>query len=233
MRSIVKTAFVCGASAALIIGSAGVASADSISSSSSDPSFDPTTRTFTISVGQTATATLAYVADQTGKKGCDLTGRDSQVTFGVNSSAATVVSSLPASVQYTACPDVDDPPQTVSFTGAAPGTTVVSFDVDSVTAKDVTASGFVTDPAAFTVVVLGEGRNAPAIANDYLHHDADAATLAACQAANGTNPGQTNWQGQLIEKIAHFFGDETFSPDEEYIVVNKVREYCGLPPLDS
>ncbi len=104
----------------------------------------------------------------------------------------------------------------------------MTFDVDSVTAKDVTAAGFVTDPASFTVVVLGEGRDAPAIANDYLHNDADAATLAACQEANGTNPGKTNWNGQLIAKIAHFFEGQSFTEDEEYIVVDKVREYCGL-----
>lgn len=228
MRSTLRTTLVGAAAAALVLGTSGVASADTISTSSSDASYDAATRTFTISVGQTATATLAYLADKTGKNGCDLTGKDSQVTFGVNSSEATVVSGLRQSVQYTACPDVDDLPQTVTFTGAVPGTTVVTFDVDSVTAKDVTAAGFVTDPASFTVVVLGEGRDAPAIANDYLHNAADEATLAACQEANGTNRDKTNWHGQLITKIAQFFEGQSFTEDEEYIVVDKVREYCGL-----
>lgn len=229
MRSTFRTTFATAATAALVLGTSGVASADTISTSSSDASYDSATRTFTISVGQAATATLAYAADQTGKNGCDLTGKDSQVTFGVNSSSPTVVSGLAQSVQYTACPDEDAPARTVTFTGAVPGTTVVTFDVDSVTAKDVTAAGFVTDPASFTVVVLDdEGRDAPAIANDYLHNDADPATLAACQDANGTNAGETNWHGQLINKIAQFFEGQSFTEDEEYIVVDKVREYCEL-----
>lgn len=229
MRSTFRTTFATAAAAALVLGTSGVASADTISTSSSDASYDSATRTFTISVGQAATATLAYAADQTGKNGCDLTGKDSQVTFGVNSSSPTVVSGLAQSVQYTACPDEDAPARTVTFTGAVPGTTVVTFDVDSVTAKDVTAAGFVTDPASFTVVVLDdEGRDAPAIANDYLHNDADPATLAACQDANGTNAGETNWHGQLINKIAQFFEGQSFTEDEEYIVVDKVREYCEL-----
>lgn len=229
MRSMFRTTFATAAAAALVLGTSGVASADTISTSSSDTSYDSATRTFTISVGQAATATLAYAADQTGKNGCDLTGKDSQVTFGVNSSSPTVVSGLAQSVQYTACPDEDAPARTVTFTGAVPGITVVTFDVDSVTAKDVTAAGFVTDPASFTVVVLDdEGRDAPAIANDYLHNDADPATLAACQDANGTNAGETNWHGQLINKIAQFFEGQSFTEDEEYIVVDKVREYCEL-----
>ena len=230
MRSSLRTTLVCAASAALVLGSVGVASADTISTSSTDASYNAVTRTFTISVGQSASATVGYVADGTGKNGCDLTGRGSQVTFGINSSVGGIVSALPASVQFTACPDTDTVYPVVSFTGSTPGTTVVSFDVDSVTAKDVTAAGFVTEPASFTVVVLApeDGRDAPAITNDYLHNVADAATLAACQQANGTNPDKTNWHGQLINKIAQYFEGQSFTEDEEYIVVAKVREYCGL-----
>lgn len=229
MRSVFTVASICAASAALFLGSTGMAAADTISTSSTDASYDAATRTFTIAVGQTATATLAYAADRTGKNGCDLTGKDSQVTFGTASSVGGVVSGLAETVQYTACPDEDDPPRSVSFTGATPGTTVVSFAVESVTAKDVTAAGFVTGPATFTVVVVApEGRDAPAIANDYLHNDADDATLAACQEANGTNTSQSNWHGQLISKIAQYFEGQTFTEDEEYIVIDKVREYCGL-----
>jgi hypothetical protein len=132
-------------------------------------------------------------------------------------------------VQYTACPDEGDAPRVLSFTGATPGVTVVSFDVDSVTAREVGAEDFVTTPASFTVVVLAaEGRHAPAIANDYLANDADRATLEACQDANGTNRNQSNWHGQLINKIAQHFEGRTFAKDEEYIVIDKVHEYCGL-----
>jgi hypothetical protein len=230
MRSIFRSLLVGGASAALVLGTAGLAGADTISTSSTDASYDAVTRTFTISVGQTATATLTYAADKTGKNGCDLTGKDSQVTFGVNTAGDPAVTGLLQSVQYTACPDEDTPPQTLTFTGVAAGTAVVSFDVDSVTAKDVTAAGFATEPATFTVVVLDpeDGRNAPAVANDYLHNAADEATLAACQDANGTNRDKSNWHGQLIAKVAQFFGDETFTEEEEHIVVAKVRELCGL-----
>lgn len=223
-----RSTFAAVAAAALVIGTAGVASADTISTTSSEATYDAATRTFTISVGQTATATLAYAADKTGKNGCDLTGKGSQVTFGVDSSADTVLSGVTSSVQYTACPDVDSPAQTVSFTGAVPGTTLVTFDVESLTAKDVVASDFATGPASFTVVVLGEGRAAPAIANDYLRNDADAATLAACREANGTNPDKTNWHGQLVAKVAQFFEGQSFTEDREYIVIDKVREFCAL-----
>lgn len=197
--------------------------------SSTDSSFVSSTKTFTITVGETATAVLTYAQDKTGKNGCDLTGKDSQVTFGTSSSVDGVISGLAETVQYTACPDEDDLPRTISFTGAAPGTTVVSFGVDSISARDVTAADFMTGPATFTVVVVAaEGRDAPAIANDYLHNDADEATLAACKEANGTNTSQSNWHGQLITKIAQYFEGQTFTEDDEYIVVDKVREYCGL-----
>lgn len=229
MRFMFRATSICAATAALVLGAAGVAAADTISTTSTDTSYDATTRTFTIAVGQTATATMTYAVDGTGKNGCDLTGKDSQVTFGSTSSVEGVIAGLAETVQYTACPDEDDVPRMITVTGASPGTTVVSFEVESVTAREVTAEDFVTGPASFTVVVVApEGRGAPAIANDYLHNTAAAATLAACQEANGTNNGNANWHGQLIAKIAQYFEGQTFTPDEEYVVIDKVNEYCGL-----
>ncbi len=232
MRTKIRTTLASAAAVALVVGTGGVAAADDVRTTSTDPTYDATTRTFTLHVGDSATASLTYYATATGKSGCDLTGPGSYVEFDSASSVAGVVSGLTSDVRYTDCGDEDAPPvRTVTFTGAVPGTTSVTFPLASYVSngKGVSASTFESTLASFTVVVLGdEGRDAPAIANDYLHNDADDATLAACQAENGTNPGQTNWQGQLIAKIAQYFEGQTFTEDEEYIVVDKVRDLCGL-----
>jgi hypothetical protein len=232
-------AALCGiASAVLVLASAGGATADTITTSSDEATFDKATMTFTLTVGQTATATVTYDEDDTGKSGCDLTGKDSQVTYDTASSVAGVVSDLPASIQFTECGDDEEPPvQEVSFAGAEVGTTVVSFAVSSFTSngKGVSEKTFGTGPASFTVVVVDDpdGRDAPAIANDYLHNVADDATVAACTVANGTNSNLSYWHGQLINKIAQFFEGQTFAPDQEYIVIDKVLEYCEVPGTAS
>lgn len=231
MRFGSRTMLVAAAAAALVVGWAGAAAADDVRTTSTDVSYDASTRTFTLHVGDTATAALSYYATATGKSGCDLTGRGSFVSLGSSSSEAGVVSNLTPEVTYTACGDVDDPAvQTVTFTAANPGTTTVTFAVDGFSSSSalVSAGTFDLTAATFTVVVLGnDGRDAPAIANDFLRDVADAETLAACQDVNGTNADKSDWHGQLITKIAQFFEGQSFTEDEEHIVVEKVLEYCG------
>jgi hypothetical protein len=256
MRSIVRTALVCGASAALVLGVAGVASADDVDVTSTTPTATVGADgipTITLDAGQTGSVVLTYAETDPvklssgkggatfgpGLGGCELKGgpgvnpKDTQLVLDVDDQTDGIVTLGSDTVVFQDCTDLVDgvevpATRTLTFTaGSAAGETLVSFDVDAATfARE---GAYFTAPDTFRVVVNApEGRNAPAIANDYLHNGADAATLAACQEANGTNAGKTNWQGQLIEKIAHFFGDQTFTEDEEYIVVDKVREYCGL-----
>ena len=253
MRSSLRTTFVFAASAALVIGSTGVASADTISTSSTDSGYDAATKTFTMYVGESATVTLTYGVTNPerlnpgggkpvwgpGEQGCELKGGavNKLVLDAVAASTNGGALALADPVVFEACEEVVGgvkvaATEDMSFTATAPGVVDVSFVKDAATVVDakVTSAVFDTESAGFRVIVLvpEDGRDAPAIANDDLHNVADAATLAACQEANGTNPDKTNWHGQLINKIAQFFDGQSFTEDEEYIVIAKVREYCGF-----
>lgn len=253
MRSSLRTTFVCAASAALILGSAGVASADTISTSSTDASYDATTKTFTMYVGESATVTLTYGVTNPeklstgggkpvwgpGEQGCELKGgaENKLVLDAVAASTDGGALALADPVVFEACEEVVDgekvaATEDMSFTATAPGVVDVSFVKDAATVVDskVTSAVFNTESAGFQVIILApeDGRDAPAIANDYLHNVADGATRAACQEANGTNRDKANWHGQLINKIAQYFEGQSFTEDEEWIVVAKVREYCGV-----
>jgi len=254
MRPTFRTTFVCAASAALVLGTSGVASADDVDVTSTAPTavVADGIPTITLDAGQTGSVVLAY--DETdpeklssgggkptwgpGLGGCELKGGPgvnpnlTQLVLGVDDVTDGVIALGRDSVTFEDCIDVVDgvevpATRTLTFTaGSVSGETLVSFDVDDSTfARE---GAYFTAPDTFRVVVNADGRAAPAIANDYLHNDADKATLAACQEANGTNLGKTNWHGQLINKVAQFFEGESFTEDEEWIVIDQVREFCEL-----
>jgi hypothetical protein len=93
LRASIRAAVVSAAAATLLLASTGTA-ADEIRTSSGDASYDATTRTFTLHVGESATALLTYYVTSSGHSGCDLTGRGSHVTLGSVSSDAGVLSGL-------------------------------------------------------------------------------------------------------------------------------------------
>ena len=219
--------------AAFVLAGAGPALADDVTATSA--SFAAGTQTIYLNMGQSASVTLSYIVTGEGKDpvdgkaGCNLVGKDSQLALDVVTSGDTGVTDLPTTgLVFAACPSSTDPATiTLDFTATLPGTETYTFPVD--TADTVASGTFDSSAATFTVVVTStEGRDAPAIANDWLHNTATADELAACQAALGTNTNQANWQGNLIEDIAQMFPDETFPPDQEYVVVDAVKSLCGL-----
>lgn len=223
------------ASGALVLGPAIPALADDVSASSAG--FTGGTSTIYLTLGDSASVTLSYLVTgqghnpSDGKAGCNLTGKGSQLALDVVTSGDAGVTDLQSNdLVYAACPKDTDPAViTLTFTATGPGTATYTFPVDA--AATVAQGSFDTSGAAFTVVVTdpAEGREAPAIANDWLHNTATAGELAACGAALGTNDNQSNWQGNLIADVAQQFPDQTFAPDQEYVVVDAVRELCGLP----
>jgi len=255
MRPTFRTTFVCAASAALVLGTSGVASADDVDVTSTAPTAVVVDGipTITLDAGQTGSVVLAY--DETdpekltsgggkptwgpGLGGCELKGGPgvdpnlTQLVLGVHDVTDGVIALGSDSVDFEDCTDVVDGVQvaatrTLTFTaGSVSGETLVSFDVDGRTfARE---GAYFTAPDTFRVVVnADDDRAAPAITNDYLDKVADEATLAACQAANGTNQDKTNWRGQLITKVAQFFQGETFAEDAEWIVIDQVRVFCEL-----
>jgi hypothetical protein len=261
MRSSFRTTLLCAAAAALVLGSTASASADDVDLTSSTPTWTVGTDgvpTITLNVGESGSVVVTYVETDPehlssgggkpvmgpGLPGCELKGakgldpKDTQLVLRVDDETDGIIALGAQTVTFADCPGTTDgvtvpETRTLTFTGSAAGQTLVSFDVDAAT---VALDGaYFTAPDTFRVVVLApaDGRDAPAIANDYLHNTADAATLAACQVTNGTNANQGNWQGQLINKIAQFFDGQTFTPEEEYVVVDKVLEFCGVGSTSS
>lgn len=240
MRTRSRLAVVAGAATLLLVGATPAALADDVDASSAGFQLVDQQNTLVLDVGDTASVTLAYAVTGTGKNpvdgnsGCNLSGgRDTQLVMDVVAEADPVagpagVAGMPADVTFESC-DVDGAPATVtlSLTALAPGVTTYTFAED---AGRTNARGtFDTSGATFVVVVNDEeGRDAPAIANEWLHEVATDAELASCQEANGTNTGQANWHGQLISKVAQFFEGQSFGPSEEHVVIEKVQEYCGL-----
>ncbi len=217
--------------------------------------------TITLDVGEIGTVVLTYVETNPeklssgggkpvwapGLPGCELKGgpgmnpNDTQLVLGVEDETDGVIALGSETVTFADCPETIDgvtvpETRTLTFTGQLRrADTSVSFEVDAATVALERA--YFTAPDSFRVVVLApaDGRDAPAIANDFLHNTADAATRAACQAANGSRrqPERELARPSCISKIAQFFDGQTFTPDEEYVVVDKVLEYCGVGSTSS
>ena len=250
-------AALCGiASTALVLATDGGAVADDVDLTTSTPSWTVATDgipTITLDLGQTGSVVLTYAEANPeklssgggkptwgpGLPGCELKGgqgmpgNTTQLALAVDDETDGVVTLGAGTVVFEDCVDEVDgvevpATRTLTFAATAPGATLVSFEVDSAATVANEGAHF-TAPDTFRVVVNDpDGRDAPAIANDYLHNTADEATLAACQAANGTNGNLSNWHGQLIGKVAQYFEGQTFAADQEYIVIDKVLELCGV-----
>jgi hypothetical protein len=162
------------------------------------------------------------------RNGCNIGGGSgAQLVLDVSSSDAAV-SVTPSQIVFDgdeACEEVRPVTVTgVSGTGAAGA--LVSFTVnpssklkdDSLTQIDANFVVNVTAPQEL------EGREAPAIANAYLHASED---NSDCKAANGTNKNQNNWHGQLISKVAQHFEGQSFAPAQENVVTDYVDGLCG------
>jgi hypothetical protein len=234
MRSKFRTTFAMAAAAAMVLGTAGLAAADDVNTTSESPTYSVVSgvKTFIMEVGDTASAMLTYSETNTdGVSGCNLGGRDSAVTLGVTQTAAPTggagISGLPQSVTLTDCNDTE----TLTFSAVSPGTTTVTFPVSAVVSNKTGAEPgtFNTSGATFVVTVLApeedEGRDAPAIANEYLK-GLSSTRLTACKENNGTNKNQSNWHGQLISKVAQHFEGQSFGPSREYIVTDFVDGQC-------
>lgn len=239
MRMAIRAAAVAAASTTTLLVTGGAAVADDVAASSADFQLLDGQRTIVLEVGESASVTLSYAVVGEGKNavdgkaGCNLTGQGSNLTLDVVGTAdpgvgAAGVSGLPEEAVFADCGDEVDPTTVLlAFTATAPGRTTYTFPVDAT--KTVGQGTWNSTAASFVVVVLDpDGRDAPAIANEWLREVATTAERAACQDANGTNADKSNWHGQLINKIAQFFEGESFTPEEEQVVVDKVREYCGL-----
>jgi hypothetical protein len=244
MLSKFRTTFATAAAAAMVLGTAGLAVADDVEVTSTY--FQTETRTIVMEVGDTASVTLGYVATgdgqnpEDGKSGCNLGGPGAHFTMGVTETADPAggagIDGLPASVVFTACEVTVDgvkgpASQDLTFEATSPGTTTVSFPAQSFTTnhEKVTLSSFDTSGASFVVTVTApeedEGRDAPAIANEYLK-GLDSDKLEACKLANGTNKNKANWHGQLISKVAQHFEGQTFGPSKEHVVTDYVDSQC-------
>jgi hypothetical protein len=239
MRTMPRLLTAAGAASLLALGAAPAAQADDVHASS--PSFQllEGQQTLVLGVGDSAEVTLTYAVTgsgrnpEDGKAGCNLSGGPlTQLAMDVVATPDPMagpagVSGLPGSVTFDSCDD-DGLPATVtlSLTAVSPGTTTYAFAENS----DTVAQGtFDTSGSTFVVVVLDEdGRDAPAIANEWLHRVASPEQLASCRDANGTNDSKSNWHGQLIATVAQFFEGQSFTADEEHVVVDKVIELCGL-----
>jgi hypothetical protein len=239
MRSKFRTTFATAAAAAMVLGTAGLAAADDVESTSDY--FGTDTKMIVMEVGDTASVTLGYIATGTGqnpadgKQGCNLSGGPgTQLVLDVVGTAAPApetgagLTGLPATVTFEDC-TVDGAPATVqlSFAATSPGTTYFTFPVN--TEETVAQGTFDTSGANFMVTVLApeadEGRDAPAIANEYLK-GLSSTQLTACKENNGTNKNQANWHGQLISKVAHQFEGQSFGPSREHIVTSFVNGEC-------
>lgn len=249
MRSSLRTTFVCAASAALILGSAGFASADDVDLTSSTPSWTVGTDgipTITLDPGQTGSVVLTYVETNPemvskgrggpvwgpGLEGCELKGgqdvnpNDTQLVLGVDDVTDGVIALGADTVVFKDCPKEIDgvvvpETRTLSFTaGTVAGETLVSFDVDAATyARE---GAYFTLPDTFRVVVNAvedEGLPAPAIANKYATAASDIA--ASCTAKHGSN-----WRGELDSYLAKKYDGRLFLPAEEYIVEDEVDAFC-------
>jgi hypothetical protein len=236
MRSKFRTTFATAAAAAMVLGTAGLAAADDIESTSGY--FETDTKTVVMEVGDTAAVTLGYIVTGTGNtpedgnSGCNLSGGPStQLVLDVVGTAAPApdtaagLTGLPATVTFADCAATVQ----LNFTATSPGTTYYTFPVNTV--ATVAQGTFDTSAANFVVTVLApeadEGRDAPAIANEYLK-GLDGVELEICKAANGTNKNKANWHGQLISKVAHQFEGQSFGPSREHIVTDFVDGTCGL-----
>jgi hypothetical protein len=239
MRTRNRFAVLAAATTLLLMGGA-PAMADDVDASSAGFQLVDGQNTLVVGVGDSATVTLTYAVTGSGKNpvdgksGCNLSGgAGTQLVMDVVPEADPVagaagVAGMPATVTFESCDDAGAPATvTLSLTALSPGVTTYRFVEDA--AATVGQGSFDTTGATFVVVVPDdEGRDAPAIANEWLHEVATDAELASCQVSNGTNPGQTNWHGQLISKVAQFFEGQSFGPGEEDVVIGKVRELCGL-----
>jgi hypothetical protein len=242
MRSKLRATFATAAAAAMVLGAAGLAAADDIDTTSESPSYSVVSgvKTFVMEIGETASATLTYSEkNDDGRNGCNLggwpgtPGAQTQLVLDVVGTAApgdstAGLTGLPATVTFADCGS-DDAPATVelNFTAESAGTTYFSFPVN--TGGTVAQGTFDTSAANFMVTVLApeedEGRDAPAIANEYLK-GLDSDKLEACKLANGTNKNRANWHGQLISKVAQHFEGQTFGPSKEHVVTDYVDSQC-------
>jgi len=237
MRNLHRAVAVAAGTIALVA-TGGAAYADDVAATSSEFQLIDGRQTIVLAVGESASVTLTYAVTGTGKDpedgkaGCNLTGAGSNLTLDVLGTAdpdagPAGLEGLPGQVTFESCDDEGAPSTVVlSFTAVSPGTTTYDFPVDG--PATVGQGTWDTAAASFVVVVPADGRDAPAIANEWLHESATAEELVACQDANGTNQGGTNWHGQLIVKVAQFFEGQTFTPEEEQVVIDQVREFCGL-----
>ena len=235
-----RTIAALASAAALVALSAPAALADDVTASAADFQVISDQNTIVLTIGEAASVTLTYAnTNGDGKNGCNLSGSgDTQLALDVVGTAdpidgAAGIDGLPLSVVFPACDDNDLPAnQVLSFTATSPGTTSYAFPVNSSSTVAWSGSTFDTSGSNFVVTVLAPveelGKDAPAIANGWLHNTADADQLEACRQALGNNKNKSNWQGNLISQIAQFFAGQTFTASQEATVVNKVKTLCGL-----
>jgi hypothetical protein len=235
-----KKHLLVGAAGLLLAATVAPASADDVTASSVDFQVVADQNTIVMVVGDSSTVDLTYsVTNGDGKQGCNLTGPGSQLVLDVVGTGDAVegpagLSGVPASVAFEACDDeLTDTAavRTLSFTAVSPGTTTFTFTRNATSSVSSSSGTYDTTAATFVVTVLAPqeevGRDAPAIANDWLHNTATAAELAACREANGTK-NKSNWHGQLISKVAQLFEGQSFTASQESVVINQVKAYCGL-----
>ncbi len=223
---------------ALVLSAAGTAHAD-VTYNDINGAVDNAVETVVLAPGETKTVTLTYV--NTNEQGVDHDNDDSTPKLyqdtenrcgahGTKSLVLDVSTSNPAvaslNTNQITIQDCDGT-ASVIVTAVGVGTAEIRFSV----AQSSTASGTQwTTPADFDVQVVAPdpGRDAPAIANEYLHQAATQTTLDACRSALGTNKTKSNWHGNLISMVAKQFEGQTFTTAQETTVVTFVRQRCNL-----
>lgn len=236
-----KTLTAAAAAASLVLLVPSAASADDVAASSIDFQVVAEQNTIVLTVGESASVTLTYSqTNDDGKSGCNLQGSGSQLTLDVVGTGDPVdgpagLSGMPEAVVFESCDDATgaDSVVVLNFAGVSPGTTTFTFSRNAAgTVTNSPDATYDTSGATFVVTVLAPqeqvGRDAPAVANDWLHNTATLEQLAACRALNGTNKTGSNWHGQLIGKVAQHFEGQSFSTAQEQVVVDQVKAYCGL-----
>jgi hypothetical protein len=180
-------------------------------------------------VGEAAQVDISIEVESTSDgdgAGCNIAGAGHELVLEVASDDSAVTVS-PPQLTFTDCDDI----RTVTVTGIAPtGATGanVTFTVDDDATTLRTGTRRTLNEADFVVNVLApaelEGRDAPAIANAYLHASDD---NSDCKELQGTNKNKNNWHGQLISKVAKHFEGQTFVPSQESLVTDYVDTLCG------